>query len=58
MAAPRAASSEGLMAVGEVEGAIIVVDSGKRERRFEAILGVCDVPPDKMTCTYDQQMKM
>ena len=49
IAAPRAESSEGLIAVGEVDGARIVVDCGNRSERFEAIFGVCEVPPERMT---------
>ena len=40
MAAPRAARSDGLMAVGEVDGARIVVEGGKVDWRREAIFGV------------------
>lgn len=48
MAAPRALRSAGLIAVGSVDGARIFVDDGKTDTRFEAILGVCDVPPDRI----------
>ena len=48
MAAPLADKNAGLMAVGEVEGARIVVVSGKSDFTFCAILGVCEVPPDNM----------
>lgn len=50
MAAPRAARSEGLMAVGEVDGERTVVEEGKADFRREAILGVCDVPPARIIC--------
>ncbi len=50
MAAPRAEMSEGLMAVGEVEGESTVVLAGKSDWISRAILGVWDVPPDSMTC--------
>lgn len=49
MAAPRAARSEGLMAVEEVDGARMVVVAGKRDCRFVAMRGVWDVPPERMT---------
>lgn len=49
MAAPRAVSSEGLMAAGKVEGERIRVVGGKREDIVEAILGVWDDPPDSIT---------
>ena len=49
MAAPRAESSEGLMAIAEVDGARMVVDWGKSKERFEAILGVFEVPPESIT---------
>lgn len=49
MAAPRADRSEGLMAVGDVEGESMVVVGGKRERRLDAMRGVWDVPPERMT---------
>ena len=52
MAAPRAASSEGLSAVEEVEGEWMVVDEGKRVCREEAMRGVWDVPPERMTWSY------
>ena len=45
MAAPRTASSEGLMADGDVEGARTVVESGKADSTAEATLGVCELPP-------------
>lgn len=48
-AAPRADSSEGLMAVVEVDGARIVVFSGKMLRVSWAILGVWEAPPERMT---------
>jgi hypothetical protein len=54
-AAPRADSSDGLMAVVEVEGARMLVFSGKMLRASWAILGVCEVPPEKITwvdCQY------
>ena len=35
--------------VEEVEGERMVVVGGKREAREEAILGVWDVPPERMT---------
>ena len=40
MAAPRAASSEGLIALGDVLGARIVVVAGKRFVSEEAMRGV------------------
>ena len=49
IAAPRAASSEGLMAVGYVDGERIAVDSGKTRWRSVAIFGVWEVPPDRIT---------
>lgn len=49
MAAPRAARSDGLMAVEEVDGDRMVVLEGKRLRSWDAILGVWDVPPERMT---------
>ena len=49
MEAPRAASSEGLMAVGDVLGARTVVVGGNRFARDEARRGVCDVPPESIT---------
>ena len=49
MAAPLAMSSDGLIAVGSVEGARIRVVCGKIDATFDAILGVCDVPPERMT---------
>ena len=49
MEAPRAESSEGLMAVGEVLGARTVVLGGKRLASEEARRGVCEVPPERMT---------
>ena len=49
MAAPRGASSEGLIAVAEVDGARIGVFSGKIDCRSRAILGVCEAPPDRIT---------
>lgn len=50
IAAPRVASSEGFIAVGKVEGERIRVVGGKRVVRREAMRGVWDVPPDRMTC--------
>jgi hypothetical protein len=49
MAAPRAARSDGLIAVGEVAGDRTEVDAGKSETRLLAILGVWDVPPTRIT---------
>ena len=49
MAAPRAARSEGLMAVDEVAGARMVVVAEKRDWRFVAMRGVWDVPPERIT---------
>ena len=40
MAAPRAARSDGLIAVAEVEGAQTVVDSGKSDWTERATFGV------------------
>ena len=37
------------MAVGEVEGARMFVDWGNKSARLEAIFGVCEVPPERMT---------
>ena len=51
MAAPLGASSEGLMAPMKVEGARMVVFSGKMLRASWAILGVWEVPPAKITCS-------
>ncbi len=48
MAAPRTASSDGLIAVGDVEGARTTVLSGNAERTAEATLGVCEFPPARM----------
>ena len=50
MAAPRAERSDGLMAVGDVEGERTVVVGGKRAWIRRAIFGVCEVPPERMTC--------
>ncbi len=50
MAAPVADKNAGLMAVGVIEGASTIVASVKSDFTFWAILGVCDVPPDSMTC--------
>ena len=47
--APRAASSEGLIAVGLVEGAKTFVDCGNVDWTFCETRGVCDVPPERMT---------
>lgn len=47
MAAPRAERSEGLIAVGYVDGERTVV-VGKTDCRMRAILGVWDVPPERM----------
>lgn len=49
MAAPRAAREEGGRAVAAVEGARMLVVGGKRDVRRDAILGVCDVPPERIT---------
>ena len=49
MAAPRAWSSEGFIAVGDVEGARILVPGGKRDVRLLAMRGVWDVPPESIT---------
>lgn len=49
MAAPRAERSEGLSAVGDVEGDRIEVVGGKRAERRRAMTGVCDVPPERIT---------
>lgn len=49
MAAPRAESSEGFRAVGDVEGERILVWVGKRVVRCRAMRGVWDVPPERMT---------
>lgn len=49
MAAPREARWEGLMAVVKVDGDKIAVVLGKMEPREEAILGVWDVPPERIT---------
>ena len=40
MAAPRAARSEGFMAVGEVEGERMAVEGGKVDCSRDAIFGV------------------
>lgn len=50
IAAPRAESSEGLMLPGVIDGARILVRSEKTLRVRWAILGVCDVPPERTTC--------
>lgn len=47
IAAPRAERSEGLIAVGDVDGERTVV-AGKTECRMRAILGVWDVPPERI----------
>lgn len=52
IAAPRAANEEGESAVESVEGAKIAVVGGNSEVRREAIRGVWDVPPERMTCAY------
>ena len=49
MAAPRAAREDGSIAVGSVEGDIMRVDCGKKDCRRVEILGVCDVPPERIT---------
>lgn len=49
MAAPRAETEDGARDVGLVDGDRMVVVGGKRAARMEAILGVCDVPPERMT---------
>jgi len=49
MAAPRAARSEGLMAVEDVDGDRMVVVAGKTDWRIVAMRGVWDVPPERMT---------
>jgi hypothetical protein len=49
MAAPRDVMSDGLIAVDEVEGDKIVVVEGKMDWRSWEILGVCDVPPERIT---------
>lgn len=49
IAAPRAESSDGLSAVVSVAGAFTVTDSGKRAAIREAILGVWEVPPERIT---------
>lgn len=49
IAAPRAESSDGLRATVEVAGALMGVVGGKMPARREAILGVCEVPPERMT---------
>ena len=49
IAAPRALSSEGLMAVVEEEGERMGVLGWKRDARLEAILGMWEVPPDNIT---------
>lgn len=49
IAAPRAESSDGLRAMVEVAGALIGVDGGKSWARRVAILGVWEVPPERMT---------
>lgn len=49
IAAPRAAKEEGERAVERVEGERITVVGGKSETRREAIRGVWDVPPERIT---------
>lgn len=49
MAAPRAASEDGSIAVGRVDVDKIRVFCGKRRCRFCEMRGVCDVPPESMT---------
>lgn len=56
IAAPRAAREEGERAVESVEGDMIEVVGGKSETRREAIRGVWDVPPERMT--YDSMAKL
>lgn len=53
MAAPQAERDDGGREVGLVDGERILVVGGKRAARMEAILGVCDVPPERMTCKSD-----
>ena len=54
IAAPRAESSEGLMAVADVEGDRIAAGCN-RETRLEAIFGMCDVPPESITYVRHQK---
>ena len=49
MAAPRADRDDGSIAVGRVEGERMRVVGGKSRCRFCEILGVWDVPPERMT---------
>lgn len=49
MAAPRAARDEGEREVDEVEGDRIVVLGGNSVERRDAMRGVCDVPPERIT---------
>lgn len=49
MAAPRAESSDGLMAEDSVAGAWMGVELGKSWAKRWAILGVCEDPPARMT---------
>lgn len=49
MAAPRAARLDGARALDNVEGDIMVVVVGNFVARREAILGVWEVPPQRMT---------
>lgn len=53
MAAPQAERDDGGREVRLVDGERILVVGGKRAARIEAILGVCDVPPERMTCEFD-----
>lgn len=52
MAAPQAEREDGGREVGLVDGERMLVVGGKREARMEAILGVCDVPPERMTWKF------
>lgn len=50
MAAPRAEREDGSTAVGRIEGERMRVSAGKRDWREDEIRGVCDVPPERITC--------
>lgn len=49
MAAPRAEREEGGRAVEDVDGERMLVVGGKSEVRREAMRGVWDVPPERIT---------
>src|SRR3569833_1881591 len=53
-AAPRACSSEGVMAGAEVLGARTAVDAGKMYLKLAAMRGVCAVPPESMTSSMSR----